>query len=108
MCAGNNTTISHYAKDGRSMVRGVNRFTVEIKETKSPYFERAICFVKPEYAVGGGIDLHRAAMKMVCDIDSDIDPRLCTEKKRGGRLFALISGLLLGIAGGLAAGYYFL
>ncbi|MBP3414396.1 MAG: hypothetical protein J6L81_04255 [Clostridia bacterium] len=56
------------------MVKGVNRYTVEISRMQSPYFERAICFVKPEFAKSGGIDLHRAAARMVCEIDGSIEP----------------------------------
>lgn len=56
------------------MVKGVNRYTVEISRMQSPYFERVICFVKPEFAKSDGIDLHRAAARMVCDIDYSIEP----------------------------------
>jgi len=55
------------------MIRGVNRYTVEVRKTGSPYFERAICFVRPEFAQCGQLDLHRAARQLVDTLDSEVE-----------------------------------
>ena len=34
----------------QSMIKGINRQVVEVRETGSEYFERILFFVKPEYA----------------------------------------------------------
>lgn len=92
------------------MVRGINRYTVEISRTGSPYFERAICFVKPEFAKIDGIDLHRAAVRMVCAIDSDIEPQCSLDhcKKRTNNLLPFFIGVILGTAAGLLFSFIFL
>jgi len=61
------------------MIRAVSRYTLEINRTGSPYFERAICFVKPEYAQSDRIDLHRAAQQLIADFDSGVEERECRE-----------------------------
>ncbi len=55
------------------MIRSVSRFAVEINKPDSPYFERVICFVRPQYAENGSIDLHKAAMECIEDINDDIE-----------------------------------
>lgn len=55
------------------MIRGVSRYSVEINRTGSPYFERAICFVKPRYAGVQGIDLHKAAVSFVERLDGEVE-----------------------------------
>jgi len=94
------------------MVRGVNRYTVEISRTKSPYFERAICFVKPEFAKLDSLDLHRAAARMVCEIDSDIEPQ-CTHIQSDAHsgktsFLPFFIGVVLGIAAGVLFSVLFL
>ncbi len=52
------------------MIRGVNRYAVEVSRTENPYFERAICFVRPQFASCDRLALRRAAQQMVeglCD-----------------------------------------
>lgn len=56
------------------MIRGVSRYSVEIKGTGSPYFERAICFVRPQYARAEKVDLHRAALEMMDRLSSEVEP----------------------------------
>lgn len=58
------------------MIRGVSRYSVEIKGTGSPYFESAICFVKPQYAKTERLDLHRAALELVDRLNSEVEPAL--------------------------------
>jgi len=55
------------------MIRGVSRYSVEIKGTGSPYFERAICFVRPEYAREEKVDLHRAALRLMDQLSSEVE-----------------------------------
>jgi len=55
------------------MIRGVSRYSVEIKGTGSPYFERAICFVRPEYARAEVVDLHRAALELMDRLNSEVE-----------------------------------
>ncbi len=45
------------------MVKGINRQVLEIRETGSPYFERAFFFVKPEFAFTDEDKLRKAAEK---------------------------------------------
>jgi len=56
------------------MIRGVSRYSVEIKGTGSPYFERAICFVRPEFARAEKMDLHRAALELMDRLSSEVEP----------------------------------
>ncbi len=55
------------------MIRSVSRFAVEINKPDSPYFERVICFVRPQYAENGSIDLHRAACQCIDEINEGIE-----------------------------------
>lgn len=57
------------------MIRAVSRFTVEINKTGSPYFDRAICFVKPEYAQNDRLDLHREAHRLIAALDVGVDEK---------------------------------
>ncbi len=59
------------------MIRSVSRFAVEINKPDSPYFERVICFVRPQYAENGSIDLHRAACECISEINDGIE--CCSE-----------------------------
>ncbi len=55
------------------MIRSVGRFAVEINKPDSPYFERVICFVRPQYAENGSIDLHRAAQQCIDELNDGIE-----------------------------------
>ena len=55
------------------MIRAVTRYTLEINRPASPYFERAICFVKPEYAQNDRLDLHRAAHQLISSLDAGVE-----------------------------------
>lgn len=57
------------------MIRAVSRYTVEINKTGSPYFDRAICFVKPEYAQNDRLDLHREAQQLIASLDLGVDEK---------------------------------
>ena len=62
------------------MIRGVNRYTVEVNRTGSPYFERAICFVRPEFTQCDRLDLHKAAQQLVRALDGCVE----VEENAGG------------------------
>jgi len=51
----------------------VSRYSVEIRGTGSPYFERAICFVRPEFARAERVDLHRAALEMMDRLSGEVE-----------------------------------
>lgn len=61
------------------MIRGVNRYTIEVNRTGSPYFERAICFVRPEFTSCDKVDLHRAAKQMLGRFDGDIEVEIIAD-----------------------------
>ena len=55
------------------MIRGINHFAIEVRRLSSPYFERAICFVRPEYARLPKLNLHRAAEEMLITLDLGVE-----------------------------------
>lgn len=55
------------------MIKGVSRYAVEIDKTDSPFFEKVICFVRPQYADGNSVDLHREAVRLVNNISSGVE-----------------------------------
>ena len=63
------------------MIRAVTRYTLEINKPGSPYFERAICFVKPEYAQNERIDLHKAAQQLIASFDAGVEEREAEQKE---------------------------
>ncbi len=89
------------------MIRGVSRYSVEIKGTGSPYFERAICFVRPEYAREEKVDLHRAALQLMDQLSSEVEssqegapaqPQKSTSANRLRTILPLIVAALTGAA----------
>lgn len=52
------------------MVKGVNRQVLELRETGSPYFERALFFVKPEFAFADEKKLREAAQETLAGTDT--------------------------------------
>lgn len=55
------------------MIKGVSRYAVEIDKTNSPFFEKVICFVRPQFTEGNSIDLHREAVRMVNNLSSGVE-----------------------------------
>lgn len=62
------------------MIKGVSRYAVEIDKTDNPYFEKVICFVRPQYTEGNAVDLHREAERMVGEVSGGVE-----EAQRGSR-----------------------
>ena len=91
------------------MIRGVSRFSVEIKGTGSPYFERAICFVRPEYARAERVDLHRAALDMMDRLSSEVEgaenqsDSAETAKRSHRRVRNILPLVISGLTGAAAA-----
>lgn len=77
------------------MIRSVSRFAVEINKPDSPYFERVICFVRPQYAENGSIDLHRAARECIEDINEGIEA--CEERESEPRQVSPLWQRVLGL-----------
>lgn len=55
------------------MIKGVSRYAVEIDSTNNPFFERVICFVRPQYAGGNVLDLHREAARIANHISAGVE-----------------------------------
>ena len=49
-------------------MRGVNKLIVEIKDTNSEYFDRAILFLKPEKLGTGQSELNESAQKLLEEV----------------------------------------
>lgn len=64
------------------MIRGVNRQIIEINDTQSDYFERAIFFVKPDCNVTSTSKLHDEAISIVERSASQFPVRNTQRKKR--------------------------
>lgn len=47
------------------MIKGVNKYVVEIVDTENPVFEKIICYVKSEYAGAGSAALEKRAGEAV-------------------------------------------
>lgn len=62
------------------MIRATNRFAIDISHPDSPYFEKVICFVRPEYAENGEIDLHRAAEELIDSLDGEVEVSMDEQK----------------------------
>lgn len=63
------------------MLKGVNRQVIEVNETGSPYYERALLVVRPEYAEAERVLLEREAKKVLRELDRPS----CI--KKGAKLF---------------------
>ena len=55
------------------MIKGVGKYAVEVESVDSEFFERVICFVRPQYACGSGLDLHREAMNMADSLSAEVE-----------------------------------
>lgn len=46
---------------------------MEVENVDSEYFERVICFVRPQYVNGGTFDLHREAARVADDLSAEVE-----------------------------------
>lgn len=63
------------------MIRSVSRYAVEINRPDSPYFERVICFVRPEFSQEGCIDLHSRAADYIQSLNCEVESVMPEEKE---------------------------
>ena len=78
------------------MIKGVNRQIVDIPQPESAYFERAIFFVKPEFAALSESKLRKKADEMAKN--TAVPPKT---KENGGKskIANILSALLSALAG---------
>ncbi len=81
------------------MIKGINHSIIEVNETGSAYYERALLFIRPEYASVQRTLLEEEAKKMLrgMDIPSSIRNRKNLWKKILTGICLTTAGLLLGI-----------
>lgn len=77
------------------MIKGINRHVIEITDTDSAYYERALLVVKPEYASAERAILEKEARKVLKDLGAP------SSIKRRNRVFYWT--FRLGAAAGLGA-----
>ena len=53
------------------MIKGVNRFVIEVNDIANPYFERVVCYVRPEYSGEKDSVLRSEAVNYVKIISED-------------------------------------
>ena len=87
----------------RGMIRGINRQIIEVCDTGNQYFERALLFVKPEYA---GVD-HRMLKAQAQNLVRGYVPPYKRPRgykqrsQRGqGRLLTVLCLLIAGVTAG--------
>ena len=56
------------------MIRGVNKRVIEVTNTKSPYFEKAILILKPEKAHTSDVELKSQADRYMSSLDGFGNP----------------------------------
>ena len=80
------------------MIKGINRQMIEITDTGSPYFERALLVVQPDMSRTDDTTLHHEAHEVLRCADS------CSQLRRQRRqmLFSRLLLILLSGGGGAA------
>lgn len=76
------------------MIKGINRQMIEITDTGSPYFERALLVVQPDMSTADDATLHREAHEVLCGVDS------CSHLRRQHRRLLISRLLLIVLSGG--------
>lgn len=52
------------------MIKGINNYVIEVCDTGNEYYDKAILFVKPEYADVQKMALEKEAKKLLKNIDT--------------------------------------
>lgn len=52
------------------MIKGVNKYVIEVSETGNAYYDKALLFVKPEYADMERAVLEKEAKKILKNMDT--------------------------------------
>ena len=85
------------------MIKGVNRQMIEVTDTGSPYFERALLVVRPDCVDQQDSRLHEEAHKFLASAGTYTGLRL---SKRTRRLRGIAFGICSGAAG-IVVGIFF-
>ena len=86
------------------MIKGVNKQVLEISETQNGFFEKAIFFVKPEYA-----SLSEERIKSKAEMyvnDSEKPPEKRKVKNRKAYLVTFLKFALASLSGAVAGGAF--
>lgn len=59
------------------MIKGINHTVIEVNETGSEYYERALLIIKPEYASVQRYVLESEAKKLLHELDAPSSIRSC-------------------------------
>ena len=86
-----------YITGGTNVIKGVNRQMIEISNTGSPYFERALLVIQPGMDTAGEDALQAAAREMLKNADT------CSHLRHNRRRVIAIRILNIVISGGIGA-----
>lgn len=84
------------------MIKGINRQIIEINQTGSLYYEKALLIVKPEFASAQQQVLEREALRILKKMDA---PSIYKRKSR--LAVKIIFALACSLCGGLLAYFMF-
>lgn len=78
------------------MIKGINKYVIEVSETSNRYYDKALLFIKPEYADIQRELLEKEAKKLIRNMDT---PSLIKQHKKfiywGIRLgLAVLTGIM--------------
>lgn len=85
------------------MIKGVNRSIIEVLETGSTYYERALLVIKPEYASAQRDVLEKEAKKILSEMGAP-----SSLKHKGSRLKLIVSLATSAILGAAVTSLCFL
>lgn len=84
------------------MIKGVNRQIIEINQTGSLYYEKALLIVKPEFSSAQQQLLEREALKMLKKMDAP-----STYKRKSRLVFKITFAFACALCGGLLVYFMF-
>lgn len=83
------------------LIKGVHHQIIEIRQTDDTYFDRALLFVRPEYAARPSEQLQEEGRRFLTQTDSFTQLRhnraMCWFKRCALMLASAIGGILLGV-----------
>ena len=86
------------------MIKGINRQIIEVNDTGSRYFERALLFIRPDSSVPGEKKLKTEARKMIARWETPTMERVYPKAKKKRKIKSAIFALVWSVVG---AGTYF-
>ncbi|MBE6886182.1 MAG: hypothetical protein E7486_04455 [Ruminococcaceae bacterium] len=82
------------------MVKGVNKRIIEVSRAENPVFERAILFIRPEFAQMEDADIRRQGEIYVRELCRELPlPQTYSKKKKRGTILVPALCALCGAAG---------